>query len=331
MGRIRTIKPEFPQSESVGRLSRDARLLFIQLWTVADDAGRARAAQPLLAGWLYPYDGDVPVEEWLRELETEGMIVRYQVNKTRYLQVCKWEQHQKIDRPTKSRLPEPPACSTNPREHSTRPREHAANSQGHIDAVPRTVDLGSRTVEEESLRAEVGAESAPEPAAAGTLDEPAAIPADDSGGSSRIDDSYRAENQFAPFGPPSVASNSNHPPDDVDDESIHALVRKIRETYPKRGPDSIEQMILLKAEEHGPTLQDGLRYLLERTRMYRAEVESWPLENRRLAYRPEKFFETGIYDQEPEYWTYGLSSPPPLLGRLRATTPKASRSRIVPR
>lgn len=36
MARIRTIKPEFPQSETMGRVSRDARLLFIQLWTVAE-------------------------------------------------------------------------------------------------------------------------------------------------------------------------------------------------------------------------------------------------------------------------------------------------------
>ena len=33
VARIRTIKPEFPQSESVGRLSRDARLLFILVWS----------------------------------------------------------------------------------------------------------------------------------------------------------------------------------------------------------------------------------------------------------------------------------------------------------
>ena len=43
MGRIRTIKPEFPQSESMGRVSRDARLTFILLWTMADDAGRLRS------------------------------------------------------------------------------------------------------------------------------------------------------------------------------------------------------------------------------------------------------------------------------------------------
>jgi len=50
MARIRTIKPEFPHSESMGRVSRDARLLFVMLFTIVDDEGRARrhpdAGQP---------------------------------------------------------------------------------------------------------------------------------------------------------------------------------------------------------------------------------------------------------------------------------------------
>ena len=44
MARIRTIKPEFQNSESIGRLSRDARLTFVLLWPHCDDEGRCRAA-----------------------------------------------------------------------------------------------------------------------------------------------------------------------------------------------------------------------------------------------------------------------------------------------
>jgi hypothetical protein len=58
VARIRTIKPEFVESESVGKLSREARLLFILLWTFVDDAGRARASSRLLTSRLYPYDDD---------------------------------------------------------------------------------------------------------------------------------------------------------------------------------------------------------------------------------------------------------------------------------
>lgn len=109
MGRIRSIKPEFPQSESIGRLSRDARLLFIQLWTLADDEGRLRGASPLLASLLYPYDQEAPglIDLWMSELESESHIVRYKNGKSSYVQILNWGDHQKIDRPGKSKLPAP--------------------------------------------------------------------------------------------------------------------------------------------------------------------------------------------------------------------------------
>ena len=39
MPRARTIKPQFLRSNSMSRVSREARLTFIHLWLVADDAG----------------------------------------------------------------------------------------------------------------------------------------------------------------------------------------------------------------------------------------------------------------------------------------------------
>ena len=92
MARIRTIKPEFPQSESVGELSRDARLLFILLWTLVDDSSRARASSRLLASLLYPYDDDAGelILGWLIELENGGFIRLYTIEGTSYLDIPKW-------------------------------------------------------------------------------------------------------------------------------------------------------------------------------------------------------------------------------------------------
>lgn len=107
MARIRTIKPEFPQSESMGRVGRESRLCFILLFTLADDAGRLRGNSRMLASLLYPYDDDAKkhIDTWLSELHTEGCIVRYEIDGDQYIQINKWLQHQKIDRPSESKIP----------------------------------------------------------------------------------------------------------------------------------------------------------------------------------------------------------------------------------
>jgi hypothetical protein len=140
VARIRTIKPEFPQSEDIGRLSRDARLLFVQLWTIVDDDGRARAASRMLASLLYPYDDDAPslIEGWLNELEHAGLIRRYEFAGAKYLDVINWLKHQKIDRPSKSKLPSFEDAFASPREFS-----RALDA----DLGPRTLDLGGERIQ----------------------------------------------------------------------------------------------------------------------------------------------------------------------------------------
>ena len=105
--RIRSIKPEFWESESLGRVSREARLLFIGLFSCCDDVGRARASSRLLASRLYPYDDDAfkKLPGWISELEKQGCIRLYQVDGESYLDIPKWQNHQKIDKPSASKLP----------------------------------------------------------------------------------------------------------------------------------------------------------------------------------------------------------------------------------
>jgi hypothetical protein len=124
VARIRCIKPEFPHSESMGRVSRDARLTFIQLWTIADDSGRLRGNSRMLASLLFPYDDDAKglIDGWLAELEREHCIQRYQIEGTSYVQVCNWLTHQKIDKPSQSKIPpfvESSRILANPRERSS--------------------------------------------------------------------------------------------------------------------------------------------------------------------------------------------------------------------
>jgi hypothetical protein len=132
MGRIRCIKPEFAQSETLGRVSRDARLLFVSLWTIVDDSGRTRAASRLLASLLYPYDDDAPkhIDGWLAELEDAGTIRRYLVDGNTYLDIPNWLKHQKIDRPSPSKHPPFGEGSSLPREDSSLDRKGSGSGKG---------------------------------------------------------------------------------------------------------------------------------------------------------------------------------------------------------
>lgn len=147
MARIRTIKPEFPHSEKIGSLSRDARLLFLQLFTVADDAGRLRGASRMLASLLYPYDDDAPklIGKWLTELDEKGCIRRYEVDGSQYVEIVNWLKHQKIDRPSESRIPAFEEASPKPREESRASDADLVSSTSTLDHVsPRASRLDGR-------------------------------------------------------------------------------------------------------------------------------------------------------------------------------------------
>ena len=110
MSRIRTIQPNFAHSPSMKRIGRDARLLFVLLWTVVDDEGRCHAEPDDLASVLFPADHDAArhMHRWLDELEDEGCIERYDIDDIDYLRVVHWHRHQWIGHPSPSYLPPSP-------------------------------------------------------------------------------------------------------------------------------------------------------------------------------------------------------------------------------
>ncbi len=117
MARIRTIKPEFWESEKLGRLSDLARLNFLGLISLADDSGRGRGALDWLSGRLHPYSpknrGRL-MEHSLRELETAGVVLFYEVAGCKYYFIKGFPEHQRINRPTESRIPPPPLIEDSP-------------------------------------------------------------------------------------------------------------------------------------------------------------------------------------------------------------------------
>jgi len=113
--RIRTIKPDFWHSQKIARLSKDDRLLFIGLWNLADDAGILEDRYQLIAAELFPYDLEadphatyMSVQGGLTELAKLRLLIRYEKNEKSYLFIPGWDEHQRINRPSASKLPQPP-------------------------------------------------------------------------------------------------------------------------------------------------------------------------------------------------------------------------------
>lgn len=104
MARIRTIKPEFFTDEKVGECSASARLLFVATWVFADDHGNLERSARQLKAQAFPYDS-IDCEPLIRELIDAGLLVEYESAGKKFLHIKNFRLHQKIDKPSKPRVP----------------------------------------------------------------------------------------------------------------------------------------------------------------------------------------------------------------------------------
>lgn len=111
MSRTRMVKPDFFQSRSLAKVSRDARLTFIGLWVEADAEGRGIAHPSILRGRIWPLDADITdatVVAHLHELARTGHITVYESDGDAFYAVNSWRKHQSAAyRTGESKLPAP--------------------------------------------------------------------------------------------------------------------------------------------------------------------------------------------------------------------------------
>lgn len=113
MARGRDIKPGFFLSDELAEVSRDARLFFVGLWTLADRAGRFEVRPVRIKAQLFPYDADITparVESMLLELSNaQGKhLLLYEVDGKRYCEIRNFSKHQHIHpNEAKSDIPGP--------------------------------------------------------------------------------------------------------------------------------------------------------------------------------------------------------------------------------
>src|SRR5690606_26281279 len=135
------------------------------------DEGRFAAHPRRVLGALFPYDEDIGpefVEEALQALARTGRLVLYSIAGERYAQLTKLAAHQRINSPSKSRIPPPPGGVT----------EHSVNAHGALSEPSRL----EREVEGERGSGDGDSSSPPPPSRARTREAEGGHPDPDAAG-----------------------------------------------------------------------------------------------------------------------------------------------------
>lgn len=151
MARIRTIKPKFWDDTKIGKLSRDARLLYIGLWTFSDDIGVVIGDTIWLKSKIFPYD-QIQIqqfEKWIMELVRNGFICLLSYKSERFIYLPNFTRHQVINRPNVEDLNIPKDLIDNNKERIT---EQSLINHGTVIDVSVTIKEEEKEEEDEYLR-----------------------------------------------------------------------------------------------------------------------------------------------------------------------------------
>jgi hypothetical protein len=175
--RIRTIKPEFWHDEKLGRGSDHARLLFLAMISMADDAGRLLDNIKQVEAFVWPFsDADEfanhsrIIRESLDELAASGRIRRgVTASGQKIIEITHWARHQKVDKPNlKAALPEIVEA-----QHFSDSSNHSPNGSSNHSPNGSRPDLRPTTYDQRPTTYEPPAASADAPPARAPRAKPA--------------------------------------------------------------------------------------------------------------------------------------------------------------
>lgn len=118
MARRRMIDPAIWQSEDFAKLTLLARLLFIGMFSLADDEGKGRAKPIYLKSVIFPYEEDlrlIDVEKALSEIGTNMSVTLYSHDGSDYYLLKNWDKWQRVDKPQPSKIPFPESLQNDSR------------------------------------------------------------------------------------------------------------------------------------------------------------------------------------------------------------------------
>jgi uncharacterized phage protein (TIGR02220 family) len=103
------IDPNIWQSEDFAKLTNFSKLVFIGLFSNADDHGRGRAKPSYIKSILFPYSDQLRVADIdtaLSEIALNMSITFYQHNGNEYYRLDNWADWQKVEKPSESKIPD---------------------------------------------------------------------------------------------------------------------------------------------------------------------------------------------------------------------------------
>lgn len=104
------IDPNIWQSEDFSKLSNLSKIIFIGLFSLADDEGYGKANPTLIKNSIFPFDEKLrttDIKQSLQEIATNMSIVFYTAEDGKdYYFLSNWSKWQSIQKPTESKIPE---------------------------------------------------------------------------------------------------------------------------------------------------------------------------------------------------------------------------------
>lgn len=152
MARKRMIDPSIWQSEDFSELSNLAKIVFIALFSLADDDGRGRANPIYLRNTIFPYNEDLrstDIEKALSEISLNMSVIFYSCDGSKYYALTNWDKWQKIDKPTPSKIPE---YKENMKIETF--DENSTRTSRKVDEGSRLIEKNKNRIEKEKKRKE---------------------------------------------------------------------------------------------------------------------------------------------------------------------------------
>jgi hypothetical protein len=95
----RYLKESICTSDNLNRLPMETVAFWVFLLTATDDFGRAYAKPEIIKGRCFPLRPEITpeiIEVRLQELQAEKLLILYEIESRRYLQLANWQRHNRL-------------------------------------------------------------------------------------------------------------------------------------------------------------------------------------------------------------------------------------------